>query len=130
MLDSQWRIFFTICERVLGAGSRQTAVSKSWCAWTTFGSLADCVNYWRAGLPSLSDIGERGTNDSGPWGQPFLYQDLAHVIVPREFYWQTVSPGQFTNGTKEQDIQELSRQLSAAGISHRLTDLILEIKLY
>jgi len=80
--------------------------------------------------PALPDIGERGTNDSGPWGQPFLYQDLAHVIVPSEFYWQTVAPGQFSNGTKKQDIQELSRQLSAAGISHRLTDLVLEIKLY
>jgi hypothetical protein len=88
------------------------------------------VNYWRAGLPSLSDIGESGTNDSGPWGQPFPYKELAHVIVPRELYWQTVAPGQFASGTKEQDIQELSRQLSAAGISHRLTDLILEIKLY
>ena len=96
----------------------------------TFGSLADSVNYWRAGLLSLSDIGERGTNDSGPWGRPFVYQDLAHIIIPSEFYWQTVPPGQFSNGTKKQDIQELSGQLSAAGISHRLTDLVLEIKLY
>lgn len=67
--------------------------------------------------------------DRGPWGQPFSYQEIAHVVIPRAFYWETAA-GPFDSGRKTQDIQRLSRELTAAGIPHRLTDLVLEVKLY
>lgn len=130
MTNQQWQTFFRICAEVLGAGAHRAAQSESWCAWTTFASLTDSVHYWTAGLPAEADLSAIGTTDSGTWGQPFLYQDLAHVIIPREFYWQIVQPGHFENGTRQQDIRALSLELTSAGIEHRLTELILEIKLY
>jgi hypothetical protein len=130
MTNDQWHNFFRICAKVLGPGARRAAQSKSWCAWTTFGSLSDSVHYWAAGLPAEEDLAEVGTADRGAWGQPFLYKDLAHIIIPREFYWEIVAPGQFENGTRQQDIAALSAALNSAGIRHRLTELVLEIKLY
>jgi hypothetical protein len=130
MTNEDWQAFFRTCARVLGAGARQAAQSRSWCAWTTFGSLSESVHYWAAGLPAAADLAPVGTADGGVWGQPFLYQDLAHVVIPREFYWETVEPGRFENGTREQDIGALSRELTVAGIEHRLTELVLEVKLY
>lgn len=64
------------------------------------------------------------------WGQPFLYGDLAHLVVPRAFFWQTGSNEPFANGMKDQDLALLSSELTTAGIPHRITDLVLEIKLY
>jgi hypothetical protein len=130
MTDQDWQTFFRTCARVLGTGARQAAQSRSWCAWTTFGSLSESVHYWAAGLPAEGDLAAVGTTDSGVWGQPFLYQDLAHVVIPREFYWEAVEHGRFENGTREQDIGALSTELTSAGIHHRLTESVLEIKLY
>ena len=130
MTDDQWQTFFRLCAKVLGAGSRGAAQSTSWCAWTTFGSLSESVHYWTAGLPAETDLASVGTTDSGTWGQPFLYKDLAHVIIPKEFYWEVPDPGRFENGTRQQDISSLSEALTSAGIEHRLTEVVLEIKLY
>jgi hypothetical protein len=130
MSDEDWFAFFSICARVLGPGSRREVDSTSWCGWTTFRCLQESVHYWSAGVPSETDLWARGTKDSGPWSQPFLYQDLAHVIVPKTFYWENASASGFSNGTKQQDIEALSRELEAARIQHRLTELVLEIKLY
>ena len=130
MTANQWQTFFRLCAKILGAGSRHAAQSKSWCAWTTFGSLSESVHYWAAGLPADADLENVGTTDSGTWGQPFLYKDLAHVIIPREFYWEIIEPGRLENGTRQQDISALSNELISAGIEHRLTELVLEIKLY
>lgn len=55
---------------------------------------------------------------------------LAHMIIPRSFYWEANVDGRFERGLRSQDIDELSSRLAAAGFQHRLTDLILEIKLY
>ena len=129
MTNEQWRIFFSICARVLGPGSRFAERSQSWCAWTTFDRLISDAGYWTAGLPAESDLKETHT-DVEPWGQPFTYESIAHVVIPREFYWEIIAEGRYENGTKTQDIKRLSREITAAGISHRLTDLVLEVKLY
>ena len=130
MTDEQWRTFFQICSRVLGPGSRRAAFSQSWCGWTTFQALREGVTYWEAGVPSENELESSYTTDGGTWGQPFSYQDLAHVIVPRTFDWESGMGAEFKYGTKEQDIDSLSRELAKAGIMHRKTDLVLEIKLY
>jgi hypothetical protein len=130
MTDQKWQTFFRMCARVLGAGARSAAQSESWCAWTTFRSLGESINYWSAGLPAESELSAVGVADGGTWGQPFVYQDLAHIIIPRQFYWEIVEPGRFENGAKQQDLEALSRELTEAGIEHRLTELVLEIKLY
>ena len=69
------------------------------------------------------------TKDGGTWSQPFLYQDIAHIILPRSFFWDTTEGG-YKSGEKTQDLDRLSQELTTAGIKHRLTELVLEIKLY
>lgn len=130
MTDDQWHIFFITCAHVLGSGARHQAHSESWCAWTTFDSLKDSVHYWSAGLPTEEFIARDHIRDSGPWGQPFLYRSLAHIVLPREFYWEVASEANFSNGTKCQDLNLLSVELKNADIPHRVSELILEIKLY
>ena len=90
---------------------------------------------------------------------PDPYAELAHVVVPRKFYWEIVIPRKkiaerteelrprlaelddslpshhgdgayFAQGYRNQDIDALSFHLSELGVSHRKTDLVLEIKLY
>jgi hypothetical protein len=87
------------------------------------------MHYWTGGLPAEEDLDETGTKDSGVWGQPFLYRQLAHIVIPREFFWEIIRPD-YTNGTKTQDIARLSQELTRISIPHRLTELVLEIKLY
>ena len=130
MSDEQWHTFFRICTQTLGMGARDAWQSHSWCAWTTFSSLSDSVHYWAAGLPSEGDLSTVATKDGGPWNQPFLYQSLAHIVIPREFYWERGQQSTYENGSKKQDLEKLSQKLNAAGINHRLTELVLEIKLY
>jgi hypothetical protein len=130
MNDQQWIEFLSICRTVCGAGSTAAAVSESWCAFTTFGSLETYLTYWRAGFPDLADLSEHSTVDGGVWGQRFAYNDLAHVIVPRKFRWETTADGNFLDGYKYQDIDLLSVELSYAGLPHRKTEIILEVKLF
>lgn len=130
MTDTQWQTFFRLCARLLGRGAHFGWASETWCCWTTFGALATSVHYWTAGLPNEENIGDIGTNDNGPWGQPFLYRDLAHIIIPREFFWDRLVDKEYTSGTRTQDIARLSAALLETGIAHRKTDLVLEIKLY
>ncbi|MEN9491817.1 MAG: hypothetical protein RJA63_2266 [Pseudomonadota bacterium] len=62
--------------------------------------------------------------------QPFQYSDLAHLIIPAQFYWERVIDSEFQSGTKQQDIDQLSKELTQYGLPHRKTNLVLEIKLY
>lgn len=130
MTDMEWFSFFKICAKTLGTGRRFAVQSQTWCAWTTFSKLQEDVHYWNAGLPNFDDIAESYIKDTAVWGQPFLYQDLAHIVIPREFYWECVSDRAFSNGSKYQDIKLLSVELNKANIAHRVTDVVLEIKLY
>jgi hypothetical protein len=79
-----WRTFFSICARVLGPGEMRAAQSQSWCAWTTFERLISDSGYWTSGLLAEPELMETYTVDGGPWGQPFSYQNIAHVIIPRD----------------------------------------------
>jgi hypothetical protein len=130
MSDEEWRRFFCICARVLGAGARDSARSLSWCSWPTFDRLISDSGYWTGGILAESNLLETSTDDGGPWGQPFSYRSIAHIVIPREFYWETIAPGHYENGSRPQDIHKLSKELTAARLAHRLTDLVLEVKLY
>ena len=133
MTDQHWKMFFEACAKVLGSGGhRKPALSTTWCAWTLFDRLSSDLHYWTCGLPALKDVDETHINDSGVWGQPFLYSSLAHVVIPRQFDWEAgdFNDDTHTYGTKTQDLDGLSKLLSSNGVPHRLTDLVLEIKLY
>ena len=130
MTDDRWREFFQICTQVLGRGNRLAEDSETWCAWTTFGSLSTDIIYWTAGLPNAEDLDVGFIKDNGVWGQPFLFKDLAHVIIPKEFLWEKMAIGSYESGIKQQAIEKLSSALAAAGIPHRCTDIVLEVKLY
>ncbi len=131
MNDADWKIFLKTARRILGKGASQTWASDSWCAFTTFSSLEHQLTYWKNGLPDENEILEKQTLDGGLWTQSFQYQDLAHFIIPAKFYWEKVSTEcGFESGYKEQDIKKLSTELDKQKISHRLTDKLLEIKLY
>lgn len=130
MTDDKWRMFFIICNRVLDRGSSRADLSENWCAWTTFDSLQDSLHYWSGGLPTEDFLAEDHVRDSSPWSQPFSYRSIAHVVIPRIFYWEITTESGFKNGRKRLDLDRLSLELKGAGIEHRITDLILEIKLY
>ncbi len=131
MTDQEWRTLLTQARRQLGSGARLSWASESWCAWTTFSSLEHQLTYWSCGLPEEHELLEQGIADGGTWGQPFTYRDLAHLIIPRKFYWERFSESSgFENGYREQNIEKLSQTLKQENIAHRLTDLVLEVKLY
>jgi len=128
MTSRQWRAFFEACSSVLGDGAVVAAQSANWCSWTTFQRLHWDAGYWQTGLPRRQDIGETGI-EGGSWLKPVLYAELAHVIVPGRFYREP--SGECPEGTYvEQDIAALSRALAREPVDHRLTEYLLEIKLY
>ncbi|CCF97979.1 hypothetical protein B7R78_0006950 [Ralstonia solanacearum] len=130
MDDNAWKTFFTTCADILGVGAPTASQSNTWCSWTTFGRLREDAGYWQSGLPNRSDIHDAWIGDGGVWRQPFPYADLAHIIIPREFYWERISKEGFESGVNLQNIESLSIELREKGIEHRKTDLLLEIKLY
>ena len=97
--------------------------SKSWCSWTTFDRLSRDSGYWTSGFPHDEDIQEDHIADGGPWGQPFNYSELAHIIVPKVF-----SSG--FEEVRSQDIVILSDELKKVNIHHRIGQIALEIKLF
>jgi hypothetical protein len=130
MDDSEWERFFVTSVSILGSGKPNAPESVSWCSWTTFRRLNEDAGYWTCGLPDKDDVAASHIKDGGTWGQPFLYSDLAHVIIPREFSWET-SPGfGYSSGSRKQNISALSQKLKEMRINHRMTGLILEIKLF
>lgn len=130
MDDAQWRSFFLICIEQLGADDQLAAASASWCAYTTFGRLNDDVGYWTMGLPAAEEVESWGIRDGGTWGQPFRFTDLAHVIVPARFYWERGQGSEWKCGYRTQDLRAVSACLHVAHVQHRLTDLVLEVKLF
>jgi hypothetical protein len=88
------------------------------------------MHYWTGGLPAEEDLADSHIKDNGVWGQPFSYKQLAHIVIPREFFWESNGGPDYKNGTKRQDLALLSSELNQANIPHRLTDIVLEIKLY
>ena len=126
----EWRSFLTICSNVLGAGDRLAYKSSSWCSWTTFRRLQDDAGYWQGGIPDNQELLENRTADGGTWVQPFLYKDIAHVIIPATFVWETPANLPFECGSRSQNLPLLSEKLDEYSLVHRRTDLIVEVKLY
>ena len=125
-----WKLFLSLCREVLGKGYSIPYFSESWCSYTTFTSLEHNIHYWSNGLPDFVELLEDRTQDGGLWRQEFFYADLAHIILPRKFYWEYFIDGHFTSGYKLQDINLLARTLERHSLKYRKTDLILEVKLY
>lgn len=130
MENMQWRDCLQTCRRVLGSGDWDPFHSNSWCAFTTFSSLERGVKYWACGFPAEEECLETKVMDGGLWRQAFEYQDLAHLIVPASFYWEKVADGEFKSGFKSQNLSLLSSKLAEQNIEHRVTELVLELKLY
>ena len=128
MMD--WQRFLAIASNHLAFKPCEVPGKWSWCGWTTFERLGEDAGYWTASLPLESELLSEGTSDGGSWGQPFRYTQLAHVLVPRRFYWEEISAEGFNSGVHEQDVQGLSDLLAAEGIFHRLNEYVLEVKLY
>lgn len=129
MNNQDWKLFLQTSRQILGAGSCDPYSSESWCAFATYSSLMHGVHYFSLGLPALDDCLDTRTRDGGVWVQSIEYSDLAHLIIPKTFYWERTVSG-FQSGYKKQNIKLLSDELVKLVIEHRLTDLILEIKLY
>jgi len=130
MTNEQWLTFFRVSARVLGQGQRREWGSPSWCFWTVFGDGEDKMHYWSAGLPGEGELGPIGTNDGGTWGQPFDFSHLAHIVLPRTFYWFQEEDGKTVRKERNQNIDLVSRALVEANIAHTKTRRLLEIKLY
>lgn len=130
MSDDEWKLFLLTARQILGKGESQSWASESWCAWTTFSSLKGWLTYWHCGLPDKHELLQHGVADGGTWGQPFRYADIAHIIIPAQFYWEKVVESKFESGNKHQDINRLSTELNKLNIAHRKTGVVLEIKLY
>lgn len=131
MKNQEWRDLLIIARRLLGPGEAVAWASDSWCAWTTFTSLEHHLTYWARGLPQEKDLLLDRTADGSLWMQSFLYSDIAHLIIPAQFYWERQDETNgFVIGYKTQDIKTLSALLSDTKIGHRITDKVLEVKLY
>jgi hypothetical protein len=140
MTSEQWRIFFTIASKHI----RGTLTSRplegmeigaaihrvSYCAWTTFERLGFDTIYWKAGLPEESDLLADHVRDGGAWGQPFLYAEIAHLIIPSSYLEEVYVDDAYVQWTHKQDIAGLGRLLVDREIPHRQHPTFLELKLY
>ena len=136
-----WRMFLELSTNHLKAPRRTTPgefnsegdrspLLRSWCSWTTFERLERDAGYWTRELPLIRELADTATRDGGTWGQPFPYNELAHVMIPRRFDEEYAHAGEFHIWSHEQDIDGLSAILCAAGIEHRLSKYVLEIRLF
>jgi len=129
MDDTKWKVFFLLSRRLLGEGDSDPSLSTSWCAYTTFSSLGHGVYYFNSGFPEIEHCLDSCIADGSTWRQSIRYDDLAHIVIPAAFYWEKVGDV-FSCGYKEQDIVALASELTRHNIEHRITDQVLEIKLY
>lgn len=125
-----WKFFLSICRSILGEGSWNPYTSCSWCSFTTFSSLKHGIHYWSCGFPDKNELLDDRTLDGGLWRQSFYYQDLAHIIIPAQFYWEEIIDANFRCGYKIQNIELLASELKSNNFKFRRTDIIIEVKLY
>jgi|APLak6261663543_1056040.scaffolds.fasta_scaffold02601_3 hypothetical protein len=130
MTDIEWKTFFEVCAITLGTGSYRASESETWCTWTTFQRVNEDIHYWTSGLPNLDELEPTWIKDGGTWGQPFRYQEIAHIVIPSAFSWESKEGETWQMGKKLQNIEKLSHALTKAKIAHRKTGVIVEIKLY
>ena len=124
MKTDDWYRFFNLAIDILGEGGTIIDKSNSWCSWTTFQRL-ECwdAGYWRAGLPKKSDIEHWGIADGSVWGQPFNFNDIAHLIIPNSFCTDS-------GMIKIQNTQKLKDEMGNLREYIKLGKYVLEIKLY
>ena len=138
---TDWRSFLAIAGRHLRENNRWTFAEwsdtgrvpqrRTWCSWTTFDRLERDAGYWTAELLLETELGEKWTTDGGTWDQPFDYGSLAHLIIPRTFCEElALGPDGFFLWVHHQEVDGLSAQLDAAGITHRISSHALDIKLF
>ena len=127
---SDWESVFRVSTEILGVGNPYPKKSDTWCSWTTFGRLEEDSGYWTSGLPNNNDIGRTFIRDNGVWLQPFLYEDIAHLIIPKKFSWETIDKEGYESGTKTQDIEKLSYEFNKLGIKHNLSKYCLDFKIF
>lgn len=140
MTSEEWRTFFTIASRNLRETLKSEALEamasdapihrSTYCAWTTFERLGFHTIYWNSGLPDEDDLRQDGLRDGCAWGQPFLYAEIAHVLVPASFLEEYHRNHTYIQWTHTQDINGLSRLLENAKIPHLLHATFLELRLY
>jgi hypothetical protein len=132
MNNTQWKAFFTTCAKLFKDGEKDIKSSPNWCSWTTFTRLTEDSGYWQSGLPHMHELRDKGTTDGGTWSQPFLYEDIAHLIVPKTFTRELLTgEGEqsiFQRVLATQDIEALSEALAAESVPHTLTAIALEIR--
>jgi hypothetical protein len=125
-----WRKFFLICINELENHPGPSPGPWAWCSWTTYTRLALDCGYWSAPMLKEEDLGKHGTYDPGSWGQPFLYSDISHFILPRKFFWESDSSTSYSYTKHTQNINVISESLTRGDIEHRLSEFALEVKLY
>jgi hypothetical protein len=103
---------------------------RSWCSWTTFRRLEVDAGYWKAELPLAEELGETCVNDGGTWGQPFQYDEIAHLIIPRRFVEEPFGGDAFRQWVHEQDVRGLADRLDSAGVPYHISEYALEVKLF
>jgi len=130
MKSHDWEKIFRLSSKTLGVGNPCAKESNTWCSWTTFSRLKEDAGYWTSGLPNNDDIGESFIKDNGVWIQPFLYEDIAHLIIPKEFFWEVISKTGYENGVKYQNLEKLSIELHRLRLEHNLSKYCLEFKLF
>ena len=62
----------------------------------------------------FEDIGDTHIKNSGLWGQPFRYSEIAHVVIPRRFDFESgdFKDDTYAYGIKVQEIDGRSKVLS------------------
>ena len=117
----------------------QFPCSRSSSTFITFDGLEQGAIYWYGELPLESDLFEHYVRDAA-WGSggPIEYEDIAHVLIPKFFFQEFTTHSVNTETGEsvvtwnswehEQDIRGLSKLLEDAGVIHRLTDQVLEVK--
>lgn len=124
------REFLKLSSRFLRDNSSDEPFYWSWCTWTTFGRLEHQAGYWSGPLPLEDELDEKFTRDGGMWTQPFSYEDIAHIIIPRSYSFERLLDDEMIWIDKLQNLTGLSSILSEHEVDHRRTELLIELKLY
>ena len=88
------------------------------------------AGYWQAGIPREGEVLAERLADGGTWGQPFWYKDLAHLLIPREFFREGVIDGRWEGEPVSQDVELVAARLESNHLPFRLGDYALEVKCY
>ena len=77
-----------------------------------------------------TELAAANTLDGGTWGQPFLYKEIAHLIIPRRFQWVSSVSSQFVQTEHRQDVDAISAKLEELSIPHELSGYALQVRLF